>query len=138
MQVGGANAASGRTDKLGRYTQQIFVPISGEGAHRVVLVDESGNFASTSFYMEFGFDNVQDLDKKLDALDEKLQQMNESATQAGLTPASNQVAVESVPAATALATTAVPAASAAWPVVGGVGIGIALGLLWVSFRKRTG
>ena len=88
--------------------------------------------------MEFGFDNVQDLEEKLDALDEKLQQMNETATQAGLSPASHQVAVESVPATTALAATAVPAASAAWPVVGGVGIGIALGLLWISFRKRTG
>ena len=136
--VGGANAASGRTDKLGRYTQQIFVPISGEGAHRVTLVDESGNFASTSFYMEFGFDNVQDIEKKLDAIDEKLQQLNGTASQAGLTPASHQVAVESVPATTALATTAVPGGSAAWPMVGGVGIGIALGLLWVSFRRRTG
>ncbi len=140
LQVGGGNAASGRTDKLGRYTQQIFVPISGEGAHRVTLVDESGNVASTSFYMEFGFDNVQDLEKKLDALDEKLQQLSGTASQAGLTPASHQgvsqAAVDSAPADTALATAVVPGGIAAWPAVGGIGIGIALSLLWVSIRRR--
>ena len=76
--------------------------------------------------------------RKLDALDEKLDQLNGTASQAGLTPASHQVAVESEPATTVLATTAVPGGSADWPVVGGVGIGIALGLLWVSFRRRTG
>ena len=140
LQVGGANAASGRTDKLGRYTQQIFVPISGEGAHRVTLVDESGNFATTSFYMEFGFDNVQDLDEKLDALHEKLDQLNGSASQAGLTPAMDLTVAdsssESVPAETALVTAVVPGGIAAWPVVGGIGIGIALSLLWVSSRRR--
>ena len=140
LQVGGANAASGRTDKLGRYTQQIFVPISGEGAHRVTLVDESGNFATTSFYMEFGFDNVQDLDEKLDALHEKLDQLNGSASQAGLTPAMDLTvsdsSSESVPAETALVTAVVPGGIAAWPVVGGIGIGIALSLLWVSSRRR--
>ena len=141
LQVGGANAASGRTDKLGRYTQQIFVPISGEGAHRVSLVDESGNFASTSFYMEFGFDNVQDLEDKLDALDEKLDQLNGTGSQAGLTPAmdltvAGAASSESVPAETALVNAVVPGGIAAWPVVGGVGIGIALGLLWVSSRRR--
>jgi len=140
LQVGGANAASGRTDKLGRYTQQIFVPISGEGAHRVTLVDESGNFASTSFYMEFGFDNVQDLEDKLDALDEKLEELNGTASQAGLTPASDlsvspAVAV-SPPVEPALVSAVVPGGPAALPVAGGVGIGIALGLLWVSLRRR--
>ena len=140
LQVGGANAASGRTDKLGRFTQQIFVPISGEGAHRVTLVDESGNFATTSFYMEFGFDNVQDLEDKLDALDEKLKELNGTASQAGLTPASElsvspAVAV-SPPVEPALVSAVVPGGPAALPVAGGVGIGIALGLLWVSLRRR--
>ncbi len=140
LQVGGANAASGRTDKLGRYTQQIFVPISGEGAHRVTLVDESGNFASTSFYMEFGFDNVQDLEDKLDALDEKLEELNGTASQAGLTPASepsvSPAVVASTPLEPALVSAVVPGGPAALPVAGGVGIGIALGLLWVSLRRR--
>ncbi len=142
LQVGGTNAASGRTDKLGRYTQEIFVPISGEGAHRVTLVDESGNFASTSFYMEFGFDNVQELEKKLDALDEKLQQLNGTTSQASLTPAmmrldqaESPAAVGSVAADAALSTAIVPGGAAAWPLVGG-GIGIALGLLWVSRRRN--
>ena len=78
----------------------------------------------------------QDLEKKLDALDEKLQQLSGTASQAGLTPASHQgvsqAAVYSAPADTALATAVVPGGIAAWPAVGGIGIGIALGLLWVS------
>lgn len=63
--VGGTEVASGRTDDLGRMTANVFVPISGEGAHSVTLVDGSGNFASTSFYMEFGFDNVRNLSEQL-------------------------------------------------------------------------
>ncbi len=63
--VGGTEVAAGRTDELGRMTARVFVPISGEGAHSVTLVDGSGNFASTSFYMEFGFDNVSNLSEQL-------------------------------------------------------------------------
>lgn len=68
--VGGTEVASGRTDDLGRMTASVFVPISGEGAHSVTLVDGSGNFASTSFYMEFGFDNIKTL---LDQMQELLE-----------------------------------------------------------------
>lgn len=70
--VGGTEVASGRTDDLGRMTANVFVPISGEGAHAVTLVDGSGNFASTSFYMEFGFDNVKEIAAQLEALLESL------------------------------------------------------------------
>ena len=57
--VEGETVASGRTNSEGRMTASIFVPISGEGPHPVTLVDGSGNSASSSFYMEFGFDNIQ-------------------------------------------------------------------------------
>lgn len=63
--VGGTEVAAGRTDDLGRITANVFVPVSGEGAHAVTLVDGSGNFASTSFYMEFGFDNIKSISDQL-------------------------------------------------------------------------
>lgn len=66
--IGGTEVSSGRTDELGRMTANVFVPISGEGGHAVTLVDGSGNFASTSFYMEFGFDNIETVLDQLRAL----------------------------------------------------------------------
>ncbi|RIK36135.1 MAG: hypothetical protein DCC55_28250 [Chloroflexi bacterium] len=72
LRVGGSTVTTGRTGADGVMTAQVFVPISGEGAHQVSLVDESGNVAGTSFYMEFGFDNVQtslsELDRQIQAL----------------------------------------------------------------------
>ena len=57
--VEGETVATGRTNAEGRMTATVFIPISGAGAHPVTLVDGSGNAASSSFYMEFGFDNIQ-------------------------------------------------------------------------------
>ena len=70
--VGGTEVSSGRTDELGRMTASVFVPISGEGAHAVTLVDGSGNFASTSFYMEFGFDNIRNIFEQMEAIRRQL------------------------------------------------------------------
>lgn len=79
LQMGDATVAAARTNAEGRVTAEVFVPISGEGAHPVRLVDESGNLASSSFYMEFGFDNVrevldaqQETRRRLEGLDQKL------------------------------------------------------------------
>ncbi|HEY65811.1 MAG TPA: hypothetical protein G4O02_14700 [Caldilineae bacterium] len=79
LQMGDTTVAAARTDELGRVTAQVFIPISGEGGHQIRLVDESGNVASSSFYMEFGFDNVrqmldaqQELQRRLEDLDEKV------------------------------------------------------------------
>ncbi len=69
LQVGEESVAVGRTNDKGEMTSNVFMPISGEGAHPVALVDDSGNVASTSFYMEFGFDNIK---KDLDALNKEL------------------------------------------------------------------
>ena len=57
--------ATERTNELGRFTSQVFIPISGEGAHAVAVFDDSGNAAISSFFMEFGFDNVQETQKLL-------------------------------------------------------------------------
>jgi hypothetical protein len=79
LQMGDATVSTARTNADGRVSAEVFVPISGEGAHRVRLVDESGNLASSSFYMEFGFDNVREVldaqretQRQLEGLDQKL------------------------------------------------------------------
>jgi hypothetical protein len=77
VQLQDATIATSRTNAEGRFTAGIFVPVTGEGPQSLRVFDESGNFASTSFYTEFGFNNIeqlyrdlleemQDLSKKLD------------------------------------------------------------------------
>ena len=65
IRVSGVAVATERTNELGRFTSQVFIPISGEGAHAVAVFDDSGNAAISSFFMEFGFDNVQETQKLL-------------------------------------------------------------------------
>ena len=60
VQVGGVTVATARTNAEGRLTSKIFVPVSGEGAHAVQVFDESGNFATGTFFTEFGFDTIRD------------------------------------------------------------------------------
>ena len=73
ISVGGVIVSSERTNLDGRFTSQVFVPISGEGAHAVSVFDDSGNRATSSFFMEFGFDNIQstqdELAKRIDSLE---------------------------------------------------------------------
>ncbi len=59
IEVAGVIVSTARTRDTGRFTTQIFMPISGEGAHIVRVIEESGNQASTSFFMDFGFDTIQ-------------------------------------------------------------------------------
>ncbi len=79
IQVGGAIINTERTNDQGRFTTQVFIPISGEGAHQVNIFDDSGNFATSSFFMEFGFDNVKkaqdDLARQFQDLDERVQSL---------------------------------------------------------------
>ena len=65
IRVGGVAVATERTNELGRFTSRLFIPISGEGAHAVEVFDDSGNAATSSFFMEFGFDNIQDTQELL-------------------------------------------------------------------------
>ena len=74
VQVGGVLVSTERTNDQGRFTTQVFIPISGEGAHDVTIFDDSGNFATASFFMEFGFDNVQDIQASLEGQVRSLQQ----------------------------------------------------------------
>ena len=36
------------------------MPITSEGSQTITVFDESGNGASTSYFTEFGFGNIQD------------------------------------------------------------------------------
>jgi hypothetical protein len=51
--------SSARTNKDGRFTATLYMPITGEGAQTVNVFDESGNAATSSFYTEFGFGSIQ-------------------------------------------------------------------------------
>ena len=67
IQVGGQVVQTQRTNADGRFTAQIFVPVTGEGAQDVRVIDESGNVAGTSYYTEFGFGSIRDGQNKLQA-----------------------------------------------------------------------
>ena len=60
LEVSGAIVGSGRTDSDGKFSLRTFVPISGKGAHDIRVFDASGNVATSSFYMEFGFDSIEE------------------------------------------------------------------------------
>lgn len=89
--VEGETVASGRTNAEGRMSASVFIPISGEGPHPVTLVDGSGNAASTSFYMEFGFDNIQ---TELEELSTQLEELTNGAAAGRGTLASQPAAYD--------------------------------------------
>ena len=65
IQVGGVVVSTLRTNDQGRFTTELFIPVAGYGAHNVQVFDESGNFATSSFFMEFGFDTVKEVQEDL-------------------------------------------------------------------------
>ena len=82
IRVGGVIVATERTNTEGRVTTQVFVPISGEGAHSIEIYDDSGNFGTASFFMEFGFDNLEDgqnrLERQFKEMDERLEVLGQA------------------------------------------------------------
>ncbi|MBI4199473.1 MAG: exo-alpha-sialidase [Chloroflexi bacterium] len=73
IEVAGVIVSTARTQNEGRFSAQIFVPISGQGAHRVRVIDASGNVAASSFFMDFGFDTIQKATTRLDELSKRLE-----------------------------------------------------------------
>jgi hypothetical protein len=59
VQLQDAVIAAARTNDEGRFTSSIFIPVTGEGPQTINVFDESGNFATSSYYTEFGFDNIE-------------------------------------------------------------------------------
>ena len=72
--LGDATIAFARTNDKGRFTSQLFMPVTGEGAQTVRAVDASGNVASSSFFTEFGFGSIERLMRELGEQIEDLQQ----------------------------------------------------------------
>jgi hypothetical protein len=68
IQLSGSIVATARTSPLGTFTANLFIPISGEGAHDVFVLDASGNVAPASYFMSFGFDNIRDTAEQVEAL----------------------------------------------------------------------
>ena len=60
IQLSGSIVSTARTSPLGTFTANLFIPIAGEGAHDVLVLDASGNVAPASYFMSFGFDNIRD------------------------------------------------------------------------------
>jgi len=64
--LGGVVIAAGRTQADGTFSIRLFIPIAGEGAAPMSVIDTSGNAASTSFFTEFGFDSFQNVITRLE------------------------------------------------------------------------
>lgn len=65
IQLQDAVIASARTNADGRFTASVYMPVTGEGAQTLNVYDESGNFASSSYYTEFGFGSIQKMYQQL-------------------------------------------------------------------------
>jgi hypothetical protein len=81
VQLGDSTISQLRTNLDGEFTAQIYMPITSEGSQTISVFDESGNGASTSFFTEFGFGNIQDL---IEDLQERLDE--ETAPEASAAP----------------------------------------------------
>jgi hypothetical protein len=75
--LGDATIAFARTNADGRFSSRLYMPVTGEGAQTVRVVDASGNGAGTSYYTEFGFGNIEammrDLGRRIDELGDERQ-----------------------------------------------------------------
>ncbi|HID04294.1 MAG TPA: hypothetical protein EYP20_00660 [Aigarchaeota archaeon] len=85
IEIDGVVVSSVATDDNGRFTAQIFIPLSGEGPHTVRAIDVLGNVATANFYTSFGFNTVEEvIDTLADELQSRLERLNTTAPQ--LTP----------------------------------------------------
>jgi hypothetical protein len=74
VQLGDSTVATGRTDNEGTFTNTFYMPVTGEGAQTLTVLDESGNRASTSYFTEFGFGTIQQL---VEDLSEQISELRE-------------------------------------------------------------
>ncbi len=61
IQLERATIGTARSDDEGRFETRIFTPVTAEAALTLRAFDESGNVASSSYFTEFGFDNLRDI-----------------------------------------------------------------------------
>jgi len=60
VQLGDSTISTLRTNDDGGFTARIYMPITSVGSQTIAVYDESGNFAATSFFTEFGFGSIQE------------------------------------------------------------------------------
>ena len=72
VQLGDSTISTLRTNLDGEFSARIYMPITSMGSQSITVFDESGNGASTSFFTEFGFGNIQEL---IEDLSERLAQL---------------------------------------------------------------
>ena len=125
IQLEDATIATARTDDNGFFETRLFVPVAGEGDQTVRVLDDSGNVASTSFFTEFGFSNIQDLVGLGDIL--------------GDTPRAEELIQELADVRQALQETNTGGSSVPWPLWVVVGILLAgvLGAGTLLLRRRS-
>jgi len=80
ISVSGVIISSTRTNNDGLFTTDIFIPIAGEGAHSIVAIEASGNVASASFFMDFGFNNLDQLENRLSVISESIFALLQNST----------------------------------------------------------
>ena len=68
IQISGSLVTTARTGPLGTFTANLFIPIAGEGAHDVLVLDASGNASRASYFMSFGFDTIRDTAEQVEAM----------------------------------------------------------------------
>ncbi len=77
IQLQDVTIATARTNREGRFTASLFVPVTGEGPQQVRVYDESGNMSTASYYTEFGFGDIRtmymDLMQKIEDLQDALE-----------------------------------------------------------------
>ncbi len=85
VQLGDTTIATARTDRNGDFSVVMYMPVTSEGAQAVSAVDESGNFASTSYFTEYGIDSIRQENEQLRAqLDSILQALQTAASPAAV------------------------------------------------------
>ena len=72
ISVSGVIISSARTNDDGLFNTDIFIPIAGEGAHTILAIEASGNVAAASFFMDFGFNNLDQLETRLSDISQSI------------------------------------------------------------------
>lgn len=77
VQISGAIVTGSRTDDNGRFLIKLFIPIAGEGVQDIAVIDATGNVATASFFMDVGFNTINEqLDTALERLGTLQAQLN--------------------------------------------------------------
>ena len=72
VQMGGSVRSIGRTNEEGAAAYKLSMPVISQGTYDVLVFDDSGNTAQASFFVDFGFSDLEEQNSK------NIQQVNET------------------------------------------------------------